>query len=136
MNEILNIDWSKVNNHNPDWINITEWTKENLFKYYNRLNNTEGTKENNNRNKEFHYNKRKVENFTPYQKTSWEKDDDQPLLMDILEEEKKENPDSFFIKIQIYLIQIITIIIITTLLIKNKMKIMKIIIESIYFYIH
>jgi hypothetical protein len=38
MNETLNTDW--LNDDNSDWINNTECTKEYLFKYHNRLNNT------------------------------------------------------------------------------------------------
>jgi hypothetical protein len=33
--------------------------------------------------------------WNPYQKFPWEINDGQPLLMDIIEKEEKENPDLF-----------------------------------------
>jgi hypothetical protein len=84
MIETLNMDWSKVNNDNTDWSSNTEWTKEYLFKYYNRLNNWEGTKQNNNRNKKLHY-KTKSERFSPLSTGKMEKEECHPLLMDIID---------------------------------------------------
>jgi hypothetical protein len=53
MRQTLNAD----PNDNSDWINHTEHAKEYLFKYYNRLDNTERKKRNSNRNKELRYKK-------------------------------------------------------------------------------
>jgi hypothetical protein len=63
MKETLNTDWSKFNNDNTDCINNTEWTKHNPFRYYHSL-----AKTNINREKELYYKKRKVKNWTAYQK--------------------------------------------------------------------
>jgi hypothetical protein len=93
MHEILNSD--PLKNDNSDWINHTEWAKEYLFKYYNRLDNMEGKKLNNNRNKEFRYRKSKEGEQNPYQNKPWKINDGQPLLMDIIEEEENENLDLF-----------------------------------------
>jgi hypothetical protein len=48
MKETLNLDWSKFNSDNIDWINNTEWTKHNPFKFYHCL-----AKTNINREKDF-----------------------------------------------------------------------------------
>jgi hypothetical protein len=78
-----------------NWISNIEFTKPKQLKYYNSFNKINQTKRIDNGNKEFHYKKRNVKDWPKYQNEPWEIDDDQPLIMDIIEEEENENPDLF-----------------------------------------
>jgi hypothetical protein len=82
MHETLNADPLKINN--SDY--TTDWTKQHFYKYYNIF-NTEEKKQNNNRNKNFHYKKPKMEDWAPYEDKQLDKDNAQPIV-----EKEKKNP--------------------------------------------